>query len=179
MEEIKNNVTENEQAAPKDEDNRPTPEATEQQEDTTKQAAEAQKELREKIKKELEEQRKRIAEANEALGQGKGRLRLETPIRANDTEITELAYDFTVMKGFEYTDAMDSDPNANNAFYITKRQALALFAKAAAKQTDGVDMQDIISGMGVTDSVEAVEIATLFFNASRRAGRMRISKLSS
>ena len=178
MEEIKNNVTENEQAAPKDEDNKPTPEATEQQEGATAQAVEGQKELKERIKKELEEQRKRLTEANEALSQGKGRLRLETPIRAKDTEITELTYDFTTMKGFEYTDAMDSDPNANNAFFITKRQALALFAKAAAKQMDGVDMQDIVAGLGITDSVEAVEIATLFFNASRRAGRMRISKLS-
>lgn len=167
MEENKNGVTENEQAAPE-----------KGEEDITKSAAEMQAELKEKIRRELEDQRKRLAEANEALGQGKGRMKLETPIRSRDEDITELCYDFTVLKGFEYTDAMDSDPNANNAFFITKRQALALFAKAAAKQTEGLDMQDIISNIGVTDSVEAVEIATLFFNASRRAGRMRISKLS-
>ena len=106
-------------------------------------------------------------------------MTLETPIRARGKDITELTYDFTTMKGIEYTDAMDSDPNANNAFFITKRQALALFAKAAAKHTEELDMQDIIANLGVTDSVEAVEIATLFFNASLRAGRMRISKLSS
>ena len=173
MDKKQNGENQSEQAAPAEE-NSVTEAATE---DTTKEAAEAQKELREKIKRELEEQRKRIQEANEALGQGKGRMRLETPLMARDEEITELKYDFTVMKGFEYTDAMDSDPNANNAFFITRRQALALFAKAAAKQTEGLDMQDIVSGLGVTDSVEAVEIATLFFNASRRAGRMRISKL--
>ena len=178
MEEIKNGVTENNLAAPEKENTQPTPGTEDGAEDVTVTAAEEQKKIRENIKKALEEQRKRLQEANEALSQGKGRIRLETPIFAHDTEITELCYDFTVMKGIEYTDAMDSDPNANNAFFITKRQALALFAKAAAKQTEGLDMQDIISNLGVTDSVEAVEIATLFFNASRRAGRMRISKLS-
>ena len=177
MEEIKNGITENKQAAPEEETNKPAPTEDEQQEDSTKEAVKGQEELREKLKKQLEEQRKKIEEANEALSKGKGRMRLEVPIHAHDKDYTELSYDFTVMKGYEYTDAMDSDPNANNAFFITKRQALALFAKAAAKQTDGVDMQDIISGLGVTDSVAAVEIATLFFNASRRAGRMRISKL--
>ena len=177
MEEIKNGATENNLAAPEEENKQPTPGTEENAEDITATAAEEQKKLRENIKKNLEEQRKRLQEANEALSQGKGRIRLETPILAHDEQITELCYDFTVMKGFEYTDAMDSDPNANNAFFITKRQALALFAKAAAKQTEGMDMQDIISGLGVTDAVEAVEIATLFFNASRRAGRMRISKL--
>jgi len=180
MEDIKNGATENNLAAPEEETKQPTPETgAEGDADITATAAEEQQKLREKIKQQLEEQRKRIQEANEALSQGKGRLRLETPILARDKEITELTYDFTTLKGFEYTDAMDSDPNANNAFFITKRQALALFAKAAAKNTEELDMQDIITNMGVTDSVEAVEIATLFFNASRRAGRMRISKLSS
>ena len=146
-------------------------------EDSTKLAAEKQKELREKIKQELEDQRKKTEEAMEALKQGKGKLQLDSPIRARDREITELIYDFTVMKGFEFTDAMDSDPNGANSFFITKRQALALFAKAAAKQTEDVDMQDIVSGLSMTDSVEAIEIATLFFNASRRAGRTRISRL--
>ena len=71
---------------------------------------------------------------------------------------------------------MDSDVNANSTYKITYRQALALFAKAAAKQTDRLDMQDIISKIGVTDAVEGVQLATLFFNASTRAGRLRISK---
>ena len=136
----------------------------------------ARKELQKTIQENLEKQREMIKEANAAIAEGTGKMRLETPINVHDTEYTELEYDFTVLKGFEYTDAMDSDPNAMNSFNITKRQALALFAKAAAKQTEGLDMQDIVGEIGMTDSVEAVEIATLFFNASRRAGRMRISK---
>ena len=71
---------------------------------------------------------------------------------------------------------MDSDPNAQQIYRITYRQALALFAKAASKQTDKIDMRDIIERMGMTDAVEAVQLATLFFSASTRAGRMRISK---
>ncbi|MBQ9407942.1 MAG: hypothetical protein IJU28_00930, partial [Clostridia bacterium] len=67
---------------------------------------------------------------------------------------------------------------ANSSAYhrITYRQALSLFAKAAAKQTEGVDMEDIVSRIGVTDAVEGVQLATLFFTASTRAGRLRISK---
>ena len=106
----------------------------------------------------------------------KGRLTLETPIKSGDEEITELIYDFTALNGMEYTDAMDSDPNATGNYRITYRQALSLFAKAAAKQTDRLDMQDIVSQIGVTDAVEGVQLATLFFNASTRAGRLRISK---
>ena len=172
MEEIKKDANETNQAAPEKE----TKTDEERLSDPAEVAKEQQK-LREKIKAELEKQRKIIEEANAAISQGKGRMRLETPIRLHEKEYTELAYDFTVLKGFEYTDAMDSDSNAANSYNITRRQALALFAKAAAKQTDGLDMQDIVTELGVTDSVEAVEVATLFFTASRRAGRMRISKL--
>ncbi len=172
MEEIKNGAAEISRGADEPEINQPDTETKERTE-----AEKARQELREKIKQQWEEQKKQLEEASEALKQGKGRMRLETPIRAHDTEFTELQYDFTSLKGHEYTDAMDSDINGSGTFNITRRQALALFAKAAAKQIEGVDMQDIIEQIGGTDAIEAVEIATLFFNASRRAGRMRISKL--
>ena len=149
-----------------------TPAATESAPLTPEKRAELQKQLAER----MEEVRARTKEAQEAMGQGKGRLRLEKPIQSGDEEITELVYDFTEMTGVEYTDAMDSDQNAIGTYRITYRQALALFAKAAAKQTERLDMQDILSKIGVTDAVEATQLATLFFNASTRAGRLRISK---
>jgi len=149
-----------------------TPAATENAPLTPEKRAELQKQLAER----MEEVRARTKEAQEAMGQGKGRLRLEKPIQSGDEEITELVYDFTEMTGVEYTDAMDSDQNAVGTYRITYRQALALFAKAAAKQTERLDMQDILSKIGVTDAVEATQLATLFFNASTRAGRLRISK---
>jgi len=149
-----------------------TPAATENAPLTPEKRAELQKQLAER----MEEVRARTKEAQEAMSQGKGRLRLEKPIQSGDEEITELVYDFTEMTGVEYTDAMDSDQNAVGTYRITYRQALALFAKAAAKQTERLDMQDILSKIGVTDAVEATQLATLFFNASTRAGRLRISK---
>ncbi len=139
---------------------------------TQEQRAEMQKQLAAR----LEEVKARTKESQEAMSQGKGRLRLETPIESGDEEITELVYDFTEMTGVEYADAMDSDQNATGTYRITYRQALALFAKAAAKQTERLDMQDIISKIGATDAVEGVQLATLFFNASTRAGRLRITK---
>ena len=149
-------------------------------ENPTEQAAEQPRPTREELQKimkeKMEEVRRRTEEAQVAMSQGKGRLTLETPIKSGDEEITELIYDFTALNGMEYTDAMDSDPNATGNYRITYRQALSLFAKAAAKQTDRMDMQDIVSQIGVTDAVEGVQLATLFFNASTRAGRLRISK---
>lgn len=144
----------------------------------TEQPQPTREEFQKAMKEKMEEVRKRTLEAQEAMGQGKGRLALETPIQSGEKEITELIYDFTALTGMEYTDAMDSDMNANsNAYHrITYRQALSLFGKAAAKQTEGLDMEDIVSRIGVTDAVEGVQLATLFFNASTRAGRLRISK---
>lgn len=135
-------------------------------------AEEAMRQMRERAA-EIKEKSK---EASEAMANGRGRLKLETPIKSGDGEIDELKYDFTVLTGTEYADAMDSDMNAQQIYRITYRQALALFAKAAAKQTDGLDMRDIIERIGGTDAVEGVQLATLFFSASTRAGRLRISK---
>ena len=133
-------------------------------------------ELKEQLLETIKERKRKKQEASEAMSEGKGVLALETPIHAGDKDVTELAYDFTEMTGMEYIDAMDSDPNAQQIFKITYRQALALFAKAAAKQTDGVDMRDILERIGMTDAATAVQLATLFFSASTRAGQMRISK---
>jgi len=137
---------------------------------------EKQEQTIELLKERLKEYKAKSAESQEAIREGKGRLRLETPITANDQEVTELVYDFTDITGMEYVAAMDSDPNALQIFKITYRQGLALFAAAAAKHTENVDSRDIIERIGMTDAVEGVQLATLFFSASTRAGRLRISK---
>ena len=125
---------------------------------------------------ELERLRAIIKDTNEIIKTGKGRLKLETPIKSRDHEVNELVYDFTEMTGLEYAAAMDNDANAQQIYRITYRQGLALFATAAAKQTEGVDMRDIMEGIGLTDAVEGVQLATSFFAASTRAGRLRITK---
>lgn len=132
--------------------------------------------LKEQIQKELELKKAKRKEASEAVMEGKGILHLEKPIVIGEEKISELAYDFTDLTGMEYTEAMDSDANALQIYKITYRQGLALFARAAAKQSDLLDMRDIIERLGITDAVEGVQLATLFFSASTRAGQMRISK---
>lgn len=99
----------------------------------------SKEELVEQLKKKAEEVKRKNKESQEAMSQGKGRLALETPILAGDENINELVYDFTELNGIEYTDAMDADMNAQQIYRITYRQALNLFATAAAKETDGVD----------------------------------------
>ena len=106
-------------------------------------------EIREQLRKQAEEEREKLKSALEAMREGKGRLALETPILAGDKEITELVYDFTELTGMEYTEA---------------------------KQNEGLDMQDIVSRIGATDAAEAIDLASIFFGASIRAGRKRISK---
>lgn len=123
-----------------------------------------------------EETERKTAEAVQAQMDGRGRLELKTPIRAGGEDITELIYDFNTITGLEIVDAMDSDPNAIQVFKITYRQALKLFANAAAKATPKVDARDIMEQLGAADAVIAVQNAMLFFNVSARAGRLRISK---
>ena len=128
------------------------------------------------IKQTLEEIRAKSKASMEAMKEGKGRLKLEAPFKHGDDMIEELVYDFMTLTGLDYTSAMDSDMNARDAYKITYRQGLALFAAAAAKHTERVDARDIIEKIGITDAVEGVQLATSFFVASTRAGRLRISK---
>lgn len=145
-------------------------------------SAEENKKKREELvaefKRKTEEIKQKNKEINEVISEGKGVLALETPIMAGEEEVTELEYDFTRLTGLDYTDAMDSDLNAQQIYRITYRQALALFAKAAAKETSALDMRDILERIGATDALEGVQLATLFFTATTRAGRMRISRKS-
>lgn len=118
----------------------------------------------------------KILEINEVMRDGRGKLELKAPFTIGDDEITELEYDFNELSGLEYAEAMDSDPKGTTAFKVTYRQGLALFACAAAKQTEGVDMKDILEKLGSEDGVEAVQLGTLFFSVSTREGQQRISK---
>ena len=122
------------------------------------------------------EQNKKVQEALSAMAEGKGVFHLNTPIVSGDESIEDLPYDFTKLSGLEYTQAMDSDSRSTNMTKISHRQALALFATAAAKNVERLDMTDIIERIGASDAIEAIELATIFFAGSMRAGRMRISK---
>lgn len=144
--------------------------------DTEETKEETKEELQERIMNDFKLASEKLKESNEAVASGCGRLKLEVPIKSGNGEVTELAYDFTKLTGLEYTEAMDQDANAVYAYKITYRQALSLFARAAAKQTPGLDMRDISERIDIRDALEGVQLATLFFNASTQAGRLRISK---
>jgi len=102
----------------------------------------------------------------------KGTLELATPIRSRSEDVTKLHYDFTKLTGWEYVEAMDSDPNNRNVFNISKKQAICLFAAAAAKCTEGLDVTDIKERIGLADAMRAVQVATAFLvRSAQEAGK--------
>lgn len=106
----------------------------------------------------------------------KGTLKLKVPIKARDKELTELCYDFGMLTGLEYVDAMDSDRDSKNIFKVSNKQALSIFAKAAAKCTEDVDEVDICQRISVADTIKAVQTATVFLVASSRAEEANTSE---
>lgn len=154
--------------------NRTNETAAEEQEETPA----TPEEKREELRRMAQEQIREAKEVLEVMKEGKGRLALETPITAGDKEFTELAYDFTKLSGLEYVDALDSDRNvgARQVDSISSRQGLELFARAAAKEAEELDATDIVTRIGGTDGAVAAQLGSLFFAASIRAGRRRISK---
>lgn len=107
----------------------------------------------------------------------KGKLTLAQPILSKGVEYDVLHYDFMALSGFEYADAMDSDASRNaDSFHLTNRQALSLFAVAVAKVTEDVDKEAVIRGLSIGDTIKAVQLATVFFVTSSRAGNRRITR---
>lgn len=105
----------------------------------------------------------------------KGTLKLMKPIRARSQDVTELHYDFCALTGEELMNVLDSDI-AGNMFAISNRQALALFAETAGSCNELVDSKDVIKRISGPDSVKAMQLAKLFYNASSQAGNKNISK---
>ena len=106
-----------------------------------------------------------------------GVFKLRKPIEDGGRVYEELKYDFTSLTAAELCRAIDSATDkAANVFNLTERQALALFAAAAAKETKGLDATDIRERLSAMDGVAAIRVATIFFDASFRAGSLRFSK---
>ena len=115
----------------------------------------------------VEEMKKLMQEQAEKLQAGE--LKLKKPIKGGGKELSVLKYDFSELTAWEYALALDSDNSAANSFRLTKKQAISLFAAAAAKKTEEVDAKDIKEQMGVHDGVQAANIATVFYVAASRA----------
>ena len=107
----------------------------------------------------------------------RGRMKLSKPIMCKGKELTELHYDFLALSGFEYADAMDSDAGrGSDSFHLTNRQALALFSAAVAKNNEDMDKEVVMRGLSIGDTIKAVQLATVFFVISSRAGNRRITR---
>ena len=107
----------------------------------------------------------------------KGKFTLKTPIHDGERVYEELYYDFNALTALELARAIDTGTSGkNDAFSVKDEQALALFAAAAAKATEGLDATDIRERMGAADGVAAIRVAAIFFNSSSLAGSMRFTK---
>ena len=132
--------------------------------------------------KKEEEKKMDPAEALRELGRGKRELVF--PIRAHSQDVTEIEFDFCALTCDEILDALDSVP-VYNVMTITNKQAVALFAEAAAKcapyageerGTRLYDAKDIRKGLKFADVTFAIQMAKLFYSASCQAGNSSSSK---
>ena len=99
----------------------------------------------------------------------KGEMKLLAAIRGGGKDIDALKYDFTKLTAWEYAEALDSDAAAKDAFKMTKKQGIALFAAAVAKEMPELDARDVKERLGIKDGVQAVNLATVFFVSAQRA----------
>lgn len=141
--------------------------------------AEEEKKTQEEEKLTPAEREKKLA-MTAAEVSSRGAIELYEPIKDGDREYTRLEYDFKALRGTEMADALDSDDGGRgDVFRLSRRQAIALFAAAAEKKTDGLFAKEIKERLGVVDALNAVRIASLFFLSTSRAGNYLISNLSS
>ncbi len=97
-----------------------------------------------------------------------GTLKLTKPFSIGETEYTELPYNFEALSGWEYASAWDRAEKGDqdhNAFTMTAKKALSLFASAVNKCV-ALDAQDVIENLGPIDGQKAIRITTVFFNAA-------------
>lgn len=147
---------------------------------------EAQGEEAEEKKADSEEKKVITSPAEQLRELCRGKLKLMYPMRAHGEDVNEIKFDFCSLTGTEMMDALDSVPSINNMFGISNKQALMLFAATAekcapmidvgGKMTRQYDAKDVTARLSATDSVKALQLAKLFYNASSQAGNKNISK---
>ena len=113
-----------------------------------------------------------------------GVMQLKEPIYDGEAKYTELAFDFTLLKGLELARALDfGEKHADKfAMELTDVQALNYFASAAAKcqpVQGGLDAKDIRERIGGADAIKAIQLAVCFFRFTSLAGDLRFKKKSS
>ena len=109
----------------------------------------------------------------------KGRLALIKPLMINGRAVEELEFDFDALNTYAFDRCMSRkvDPEANNAFEITGKQAFELFCEAVCAKMPGIEISDIKAQIGMRDKVPAQQRATVFFNMLSREGLKRFSAM--
>lgn len=127
---------------------------------------------------EVKEEAKREKTPLEELTElARGKMKLLFPLRANNVDYTELEYDYLAIGNGEYADAMDADrdPMSRNAFRVSVKQGLTLFAVAVDKAmfaTTGVDKTDVLERLSTPDTIRAAQLSSSFFANASRAGNL-------
>lgn len=107
----------------------------------------------------------------------KGKFSLKVPIRDGEKEYDTLIYDFDTLTAWELAKAIDAGATGRGeSLSLSAASALAIFAAAAAKNTNGLDATDIRERMSAADSVAAMRVAQIFFRGSSLAGSLRFTK---
>ena len=107
----------------------------------------------------------------------KGKFKLKAPIQDGEKQYDTLTYDFNALTAWELAKAIDAGTTGRGeSFNLTDTQALAIFAAAAAKCTDGLDATDIRERMNAADGIAAIRVAQIFFRGSSLAGSLRFTK---
>jgi len=128
-------------------------------------------------KTETEQKNMSPQEVADAISMGK--FQLISPIADGEKTYAFLEYDFNALTAMELARAMDTGRGtARRNDEMTDAQALALFAAAAAKRTEGLDATDIRERLGAADGIVAIRVANLFFRVSSLAGSLRFTKES-
>ena len=113
-----------------------------------------------------------------------GVLILKEPIINGSATYTDLAFNFTELRGMELANALAYGERRGDKFAmdLTEVQALNLFACAAEKcqpVQGGLDASDIRTRIGGADAIKAIQLATCFFKFTSLAGDLRFRKTSS
>lgn len=107
----------------------------------------------------------------------KGKFTLKVPIQDGEKKYDALSYDFNALTAWELAKAIDAGTTGRgDNFNLTDTQALAIFAAAAAKCTEGLDATDIRERMAAVDGIAAMRVAQIFFKGSSLAGSLRFTK---
>ena len=128
----------------------------------------------------IEAAEKKQQAAEDMLDQlAKGRLMLKKPLMINGEAVKELEFDFDALNAYAFDRCLSKkvDPEANNAYEITPKQAFELFCEAVCVKMPQMSAADIKAQIGPRDKLPAQQRAASFFNLVSREGLKSFSAM--